>query len=113
MDVFAAKLSNTGAVVYATYLGGWGSDFSPKISVDAIGQAHIAGITASTNFPTANAYQPTHGGGFYDVFVTTLNQAGNGLGSRRSWAATIRSSTRPETTGRGRMWRSDPLVRRS
>ena len=79
MDVFAAKFSNTGAVVYATYLGGWGSDFSPKISVDAIGQAHIAGITASTNFPTANAYQPTHGGGFYDVFVTTLNHAGNGL----------------------------------
>jgi hypothetical protein len=79
MDVFAAKFSATGAVTYATYLGGWGSDYSSKISVDAIGQAHIVGLTLSSNFPTANAYQATHGGGFSDVFVTTLNPAGNGL----------------------------------
>ena len=79
MDVFAAKFSAAGAVVYATYLGGFRSDYSPKIAVDSIGRAHIVGLTFSTNFPTANAYQPVHGGGFSDVFVTTLNPAGNGL----------------------------------
>ena len=36
-------------------------------------------VTLSTNFPTANAFQPAHGGGFYDVFVTTLNASGTGL----------------------------------
>jgi hypothetical protein len=79
MDVFVAKLSATGAVAYATNLGGFGSDYSSKIAVDSFGQAHIVGLTLSTNFPTAHAYQPVHGGGFSDVFVTTLNQAGNAL----------------------------------
>jgi FIMAH domain-containing protein/beta-propeller repeat-containing protein len=79
MDVFVAKLSATGTVAYATYLGGFGSDYSSRIAVDSIGQAHIVGLTLSPNFPVANAYQPVHGGGFSDVFVTTLNQSGNGL----------------------------------
>jgi hypothetical protein len=79
MDVFVAKLSATGSVAYATYLGGFGSDYSSKIAVDSLGQAHIVGLTLSPNFPMANAYQPVHGGGFSDVFVTTLNPAGTGL----------------------------------
>jgi hypothetical protein len=79
MDVFVAKLSEAGALTYATYLGGWGSEYNTRIAVDALGQAHVVGVTLSGNFPIANAYQPAHGGGYYDVFVTTLNQAGNGL----------------------------------
>jgi len=49
------------------------------IAVDAGGQAHVAGYTFSSNFPTAHAYQPTFGGGTADAFVATLNAAGNGL----------------------------------
>jgi FIMAH domain-containing protein/beta-propeller repeat-containing protein len=79
MDVFVAKISDTGALVYSTYLGGWASDYAPRIAVDGSGQAHVVGITLSANFPTANAFQPVHGGGYYDVFVTTLNASGNGL----------------------------------
>jgi hypothetical protein len=79
MDVFVAKISEAGSLVYSTYLGGWGSDYSPRIAVDGSGQAHVVGITLSANFPTANAFQPVHGGGFYDVFVTTLNAAGKAL----------------------------------
>lgn len=79
MDVFVAKLSETGTLVYGTYLGGWGSDYNARIAVDAAGQAHVVGITLSPNFPVANAYQPALGGGYTDVFVTTLNAAGNGL----------------------------------
>ena len=79
MDVFVTKISEAGALAYSTYLGGWASDWAPRIAVDAGGQAHVVGITLSMNFPTANAFQPTHGGGYYDAFVTTLNAAGNGL----------------------------------
>ena len=79
MDVFVAKISDAGALVYSTYLGGTASDYAPKIAVDGSGQAHIVGITLSTNFPPANSFQPAHGGGWEDVFVTTLNASGNGL----------------------------------
>jgi photosystem II stability/assembly factor-like uncharacterized protein len=79
MDVFVAKISEPGALVYSTYLAGSASDYAPRIAVDANGQAHVVGLTLSANFPTANAFQPTHGGGFYDVFVSTLNAAGSGL----------------------------------
>jgi photosystem II stability/assembly factor-like uncharacterized protein len=79
MDVFVAKISEGGSLVYSTYLGGWLSDYAPRIAVDRSGQAHVVGLTLSTNFPTANAFQPAHGGGFEDVFVTTLNPSGTGL----------------------------------
>ena len=79
MDVFVAKLSEAGSLTYATYLGGWGSDYNPRVAVDSAGQAHVVGVTLSQNFPVANAYQPSYGGGNSDIFVTTLNQAGNGL----------------------------------
>ena len=79
MDVFVAKISEAGSLVYSTYLGGWASDYAPRIAVDGSGQAHVVGLTLSTNFPTANAFQPAHGGGFYDVFVTALNASGTAL----------------------------------
>jgi hypothetical protein len=79
MDVFVAKISDAGSLVYSTYLAGTASDYAPRIAVDGSGQAHVVGITLSTNFPTVNAFQPAHGGGFYDVFVSTLNAAGSGL----------------------------------
>ncbi len=79
MDVFVAKISDAGALVYSTDLGGGASDYAPRIAVDGSGQAHVVGITLSSNFPTANAFQPAHGGGWYDLFLTTLNPAGTGL----------------------------------
>jgi hypothetical protein len=79
MDVFVAKITNAGELAYATYLAGSGSDYHPRIAVDAEGRAHVAGITLSSNFPTVAAWQPSFGGGYYDLFVTTLNSAGNGL----------------------------------
>jgi photosystem II stability/assembly factor-like uncharacterized protein len=79
MDIFVAKISDAGGLVYSTYLGGGSSDYAPRIAADASGQAHVVGITTSSNFPVANAFQPAFGGGYYDVFVTTLNASGNGL----------------------------------
>lgn len=78
MDVFVAKLTESGRLAYATYLAGWASDYQPRIAVDAAGRAHVTGTTLSGNFPTANAYQATLRGSS-DAFVTTLNEAGTGL----------------------------------
>ncbi len=76
-DAFVAKLSPTGSLAYATYLGGWGSEFFGSIAVDSSGRAHVTGLTWSQNFPVANASQPVHGGGFSDVFLSVLTPAGN------------------------------------
>jgi beta-propeller repeat-containing protein len=66
-------------LVYSTYLGGGGLDFSRSIDVDADGFAYVTGQTVSLNFPTtAGAFQPAAGGNnFNDAFVTKLNQAGS------------------------------------
>ncbi|HEX5483084.1 MAG TPA: SBBP repeat-containing protein, partial [Terriglobia bacterium] len=65
-------------LVYATYLGGSGSDSASGIVVDGSGNAFITGGTTSTNFPTSNPEQKG-GGGSSDVFVTELDPAGGSL----------------------------------
>jgi len=78
---FVLKLNPAGnALIYATFLGGSGNDYGAGIAVDAAGEAHVAGYTASINFPvTKGAFQPSYGGGFYDGFLAKLNAAGSAL----------------------------------
>ena len=78
-DAFAAKIDGQGVLAYSTYLGGSGSETTPRLAVDAAGQAHIAGVTWSTNFPVASAHQPQAGGGYADVFLSVLTPAGDGF----------------------------------
>jgi len=78
-NAFVLKLNPQGTtVLYATYLGGAADDEGLAIAVNGAGQAHIAGYTDSTNFPTASAYRATNSGG-RDAFITKLNANGNGL----------------------------------
>ncbi len=75
-DSFVTKLDPTGAaLVYSTYLGGSSEDDALSIAVDGSGNAHVTGYTDSTDFPTANAYQPENAGS-RDAFVTKLDAAG-------------------------------------
>ena len=79
-DVFVTKLNAAGsALAYSTYLGGSDFDSEPNIAVDSAGNVYVTGHTESTNFPTANAFQSTSGGGGGDAFVTKLNAAGSAL----------------------------------
>lgn len=51
-DGFAARISVNGFLDYCTFLGGTGGDASTSVVVDNVGYAHVAGNTASPNFPT-------------------------------------------------------------
>ena len=63
---------------YSTYLGGSDGDYGRGIAVDSSGNAYVTGMTASTDFPTANPLQATYGGS-WDAFVAKLNAAGSAL----------------------------------
>jgi len=80
-DAFVTKLNPTGsALVYSTYLGGGAEDFGAGIAVDVLGNAYVAGVSASLNFPTTpGAVQVAYGGGPTDAFVTKLNSTGTAL----------------------------------
>lgn len=79
-DAFVTKLNPTGtSLVYSTYLGGAGHDQALGIAVDAAGNAYVAGLTLSNDFPTTpGVLQPAFGGGS-DAFVTKLNADGSAL----------------------------------
>ena len=77
-DSFVAKLNAGGtALVYSTFLGGNNTDRAYGITVDAGGNAYIAGATASVDFPTVSAFQTVLKGG--DAFVAKLNSTGSAL----------------------------------
>jgi uncharacterized repeat protein (TIGR03803 family) len=63
---------------YSTYLGGNDFDQAYGIAIDASGNILLAGTTASTNFPTANAFQSQLAGSD-DAFVTKFNSSGTSL----------------------------------
>jgi hypothetical protein len=87
-DAFAAKLNSLGTgLIYSTYLGGTGSDSGEAIEVyagapnrvsaaDFRGTAFVAGVTESSNFPTAAPLQ-SQVAGRKDVFVSRI-PAGDG-----------------------------------
>ena len=69
-DGFVVKVDAAGtSLVYSTYLGGRGIDNTAGIAVDTAGNAYVTGYTFSTDFPTANALQPSNASG--PVFKTT------------------------------------------
>ncbi len=90
-DAFVAKLNAAGnALVFSTYLGGSsyengglsdGGDArsgSTGIDVDADGNIYVTGMTASSNFPTANAYAAAIGIGT-KAFFSKLSADGQQL----------------------------------
>jgi hypothetical protein len=75
-DVFVVKVDSTGAMVYATALGGSGDEAAGGIAVDSTGSAYVAGSTSSDNFPvTQNGYSTTLRGQ-QSAFVVKLGTSG-------------------------------------
>jgi hypothetical protein len=72
-DAFLAKLSAGGStLIYATYLGGSGSDAATTVAVGSTGDVWVGGFTNSTNFPLSGAWQSVPGGSF-DGFISHLS----------------------------------------
>ena len=90
-DAFVVQLSVSGAALgYSTLLGGSYVEFSRALSIviDGLGNAYVAGVTNSPDFPvTVGAFDTTYNGAGGnaggnaggDVFVAKLNATGTGL----------------------------------
>ncbi|MDZ7638818.1 MAG: hypothetical protein U5J83_11315 [Bryobacterales bacterium] len=72
-DNILAKLNtSTGALAFATYLGGTQSESPSSVYFDTDGAICMAGNTQSTNFPTMDPVQANFGG-LVDGFLSCLN----------------------------------------
>jgi Beta-propeller repeat len=78
-DVFVARLSEAGVLIYSTLVGGGLDDAGRAIAIDGLGNAFVTGFTSSTDFPTTpGAFQPVLNGAI-NAFVIKLNPAGSAL----------------------------------
>ena len=75
-DAFLVKLSEDGAsFLFATFLGGRDAEVATAVALDAEGNAYVAGLTASPNFPLRGA---TRRGlrGENDAFIAKFSDTG-------------------------------------
>ena len=78
-NAFVAELNPNGSsLVYASYLGGTGSDAGTGIAVDGTDVAYVVGSTSSADFPVQAAEQATSGG-VQDAFLAKISSDGNKL----------------------------------
>lgn len=72
--------SGSASLVYSTFLGGSTLDVGNSVAVDSSGDAFVAGITASADFPTtAAAVQNTMLSPSYDGFFAEMNPEATAL----------------------------------
>lgn len=78
-DGFVCAVANDGSrIVFATYLGGAGSDSINDLFVAQGGRIVVAGYTASVDFPVVQSFQRSFGG-LFDAFVAALGAGGTTL----------------------------------
>jgi hypothetical protein len=95
-EAFVAKLNAAGdALLWSTYLGGYGDDRATAIAVDASGAVYVTGATDSPNFPTQSPIQGPAGG--QDAFVVKLSPDGAALVYGTYLGGSSGSTAVPET----------------
>ena len=78
-DIFIFKLNSAGnELLYSTFIGGSERDAGRSIDIDQAGNTYVIGESASTDFPTVNAYDELLSGNS-DCIILKLNATGNGL----------------------------------
>ena len=78
----APSASGSAQLTYSSYLGGDTSDEGFGIAVDGSGNAYIAGLTMSTNFPQkGTAITPGQTSSAGNAFLTEINTAASGAAS--------------------------------
>jgi len=79
-NIFVAKLNAAAnTLVFSTYLGGNGKDYTAGVGVDSATNVILGGTTSSSNFPTKNAFQNTRTNANNHVFVSKLDPTGHTL----------------------------------
>jgi hypothetical protein len=79
IDVFVTKLDRRGtAVLFSAYVGGSGIDEARGLAIDPEGNAYVAGVTRSDDFPTRVPRQAARAGDS-DGFLFKLSTTGAGL----------------------------------
>jgi hypothetical protein len=78
-DVFISKFDPSGVnLLYSTYFGGSGGDFSSELQLDSLGNYIFSGFGSGGLPTTAGCYDSTPNGNL-DCFVTKLNPAGDSI----------------------------------
>ena len=79
-DAFVVKLNASGsALVYSTFLGGYGVDCASSMAIDVNDCAYVSGTTCSLNFPITTGAFKSKIDDSSDIFVTKFNQSGSAL----------------------------------
>jgi hypothetical protein len=82
-NAFVTKFNAAGsALIFSTYLGGGNDDAANSIAVDGWGNAYIAGVTYSDDFPVADPLQGMNNGaanGAPNAFISVLHASGDAL----------------------------------
>jgi len=79
LDAFVARIDASGQFLhFLTYLGGSGRDMVTGIAVGLDFTVHVAGATASANFPSVNPL-PVGPPDLLDAFVTRLSATGSAI----------------------------------
>ena len=94
---FVAELSETGAHLWSTYLGGSDYDWGDGITVDKAGNVFVTGYTGSPGW-VSGGFDITHDGS-YDVFVAKIQDGPPCTGSLCVVIAP------PESVAAGAQWR--------
>jgi hypothetical protein len=72
LDVFVAKLSPSGSLIWNTFLGSKNNDLNPSITVDGDGNVYTAGESYVTWGSPVRAFS-----GSFDAFAAKLSSSGN------------------------------------
>ena len=74
LDVFIVKLDpSISTLKFSSFLGGKRHEYNVGLDISINGEAHIAGHSNSTDYPTVGAvYQSRYGGGEFDLFISKL-----------------------------------------
>jgi hypothetical protein len=107
-DGFFLKLTPSGrGLVFSSYLGGSGQEFTSQIALGADGSLYVGGTTTSRDFPLRRPYQKTLKG-YADVFIAKFDPDGRSLsystllggnGSENVWGLAVDESGAAYVTG--------------
>jgi uncharacterized delta-60 repeat protein len=101
-DIFLAKLSSTGNLLWARKAWGTSSDYGLSTAIDSSGNILVTGYFFGTN--TDIFGQSLTSSGMQDIFLAKLSSTGNLLWARKAWGTSSDSSSSTATDSSGNVF---------